>query len=333
LSHVNNLERERDNFVNGLKKFRPPTTIFEVDRTKKSKDATVMMQKRALHSKIIEREHNNKNSIQEEEEYLHTEVPETFELPAEVQIVEEKTFRDEQFYMSPLPANYHNEKGMSMEKGSGLNSDAIVLDLNGDDKDTMGSKKSVMKWDRKRKKFVMAAANVDINSKKGGKKMKNESGQLVEAKKGKIYEDWKQKHKIAIPLAGDMEDDILSRRLTQPYNRFQHNKGQQNKKEEPEGKQKYKTELKSKDQITKERKEQAKKQAKMKRGPPQSARKFGGGQSTKRGGSQSAKKIWRRWPNEKIWWRRRWSSKEKDEETLIQHFFAKSEICEVSCYF
>jgi hypothetical protein len=60
----------------------------------------------------------------------------------------------------------------------------IAMDLVGDEEKTMTKGKMVEKWDRKKKKFVRVAADVDVNSVK--KKRKNEAGQLVKAEKGKL---------------------------------------------------------------------------------------------------------------------------------------------------
>ena len=60
----------------------------------------------------------------------------------------------------------------------------MVLDLGGDDVQTINKDKSVRKWDRKKKKFVWVKGGIDINNKKI---MKNESGKKInEENKGKM---------------------------------------------------------------------------------------------------------------------------------------------------
>lgn len=55
----------------------------------------------------------------------------------------------------------------------------MTLDLLGDDQESIQAKRNVMKWDRRKKKFVMAPLGLDINS----KKVKNEAGKKVTKKK------------------------------------------------------------------------------------------------------------------------------------------------------
>lgn len=59
---------------------------------------------------------------------------------------------------------------------NGLNNKDITLDITGDEAEAVNREKKVMKWDRKRKRFVKASLGVDVNNKK---MMKNEAGKLV----------------------------------------------------------------------------------------------------------------------------------------------------------
>ena len=55
----------------------------------------------------------------------------------------------------------------------------VILDLVPDEKEAIQSKRQTTKWDRKKKKFVQVTGNVDINKMSRNKRVRNESGQLV----------------------------------------------------------------------------------------------------------------------------------------------------------
>jgi len=172
-----------------------------------------------------------------------------------------RSAKDEDFYMSPAP-KYDKEKGFEIREKSGGVSNAMdaILDLIPDEKDQILQKRNVLKWDRKKKKFVQTTLGNDINNMKKSKK-RNESGVVIDENfKPKRYELWKEKTHLNIPMPGD--DEIQPRNIgneeVKPQgstdfrfknrNNFKKNKGQSvglNKN--------YKVELKPKAQILKER--------------------------------------------------------------------------------
>lgn len=57
-----------------------------------------------------------------------------------------------------------------------VNSDDIVLDINGDDSESIKRKRTVVQWDRKKKKYIKVSG-VDPR-----KKLLNESGKVISEK-------------------------------------------------------------------------------------------------------------------------------------------------------
>jgi len=116
---------------------------------------------------------------------------------------------------------------------------------------------------------------------KGERKVKNESGQVVKKKyeTGSMYHEWKEKTKMYIPKEGEMEDINQVQRVTS--RRFVMRRGRRipiSKDAEDSIKdKKVRNELKTKDQIQRERKikekrkeKQQKKKSKDKRDPTKS---------------------------------------------------------------
>lgn len=76
------------------------------------------------------------------------------------------------------------------------------LDLDGDEGVELGRSKAIVKWDRKRKKYVGEMG------KEGAKKIKTESGRKIAASyKSNIYQQWRDKHKIVGGLVGEEEEE------------------------------------------------------------------------------------------------------------------------------
>uniref|UniRef100_A0A8C5DMZ4 RNA helicase n=1 Tax=Gouania willdenowi TaxID=441366 RepID=A0A8C5DMZ4_GOUWI len=104
--------------------------------------------------------------------------------------------KDDEFYIPYRPRDFNSERGLSLgAEGTAFEQQAssAVLDLMGDEGDRMNQHKSIMKWDRKRKRFVRETGREDHK-----KKIKTESGQVVGAKarKKNFYEEWKKKYKF-----------------------------------------------------------------------------------------------------------------------------------------
>jgi hypothetical protein len=178
-------------------------TIFEtnVDSSKKTA-AEIMSMKRKLRAQHqqaqqLATEVSGKAKLDESEDgpAIVGQVEDEPDEAIEASSKKQKSFKDPNFYLEPLPSNLHSEAGycyfvviltarLAVHESNSMNSRDIVLDLGGDDAHTITHDKSVRKWDRKRKKFVWVKGGVDVNDRKA---MKNESGRKIkEADKGKM---------------------------------------------------------------------------------------------------------------------------------------------------
>ncbi|XP_028829383.1 ATP-dependent RNA helicase DDX54 [Denticeps clupeoides] len=226
-------ELERLQMVDSIKGYKSKVTIFEVNSNNKTSASEIMRKKRNRDSCLVHKYSKAREELlaegqQRKPSVIHTLEPMEDHSEAEEDIhgvfsevvggkrkkqqVEEEEAekpkskknrqqgRDEEFYIPYRPKDFNSERGLSIVgQGSVFEQQAssAVLDLMGDEGETLNQHKSMMKWDRKRKRFVRDTGKEDK------KKVKTESGQVVSAKKKKknFYEEWKKKNKV---------DDVVS---------------------------------------------------------------------------------------------------------------------------
>ncbi|VDI79682.1 Hypothetical predicted protein [Mytilus galloprovincialis] len=162
----------------------------------------------------------------------------------------------------------------------------VSMDITGDEDNTLQQTKSASRWDRKKKKFVKDGG---LDPKK--KKIRTESGALISASFKSTaypyiiirpltltlftYEEWKNKTKVDDQDNQNEDDDDSDheRKPQQQSERFTvlgtkrrrwHTQGMEESKQQKSAggkKRKFKSELKGKDQILKQRNVKEKKQA------------------------------------------------------------------------
>ncbi|KAI1232975.1 hypothetical protein IHE44_0006163 [Lamprotornis superbus] len=114
--------------------------------------------------------------------------------------------QDEDFYIPYRPKDFESERGcvgaalitplcrLSVGgEGSAFEQQAAgaVLDLMGDENHNLNKSKQLLKWDRKKKRFVGQTGQEDK------KKVRTESGHYISSSyKNNLYEKWKQKYKV-----------------------------------------------------------------------------------------------------------------------------------------
>ncbi|EDO45469.1 predicted protein, partial [Nematostella vectensis] len=209
--------------IDSVRNFKPRQTIFEVNPTSKTSARDVMKSKRAQHGNTIEKVHSLKQQQQPYIEKTHTS-PEgenvdmddadvkglfaTIIDPSENKKRKPKrngmlmysrhlrsTIVNYENYISHTSSDHYAERGL----GLGLNSfekeaTGAVIDIVGDDDETLRKKKGLKKWDRKRKRFVGEEGNK--------KKIRTESGARIPASyKRNIYKDWVKRNKLDTPGA------------------------------------------------------------------------------------------------------------------------------------
>ncbi|XP_078664653.1 ATP-dependent RNA helicase DDX54-like [Branchiostoma floridae x Branchiostoma belcheri] len=201
-------------FVDGVRNYKPNSTIFEISATNKNPAFSVMKSKRSVHQGVIRRLQDQRSSKQEvggaaqhasnAEMTSEQEIEETFSTvvapghkrkhPAEGEKVVKKKkqdFRDKEHFLPYRPQDHHSEKGLGLESSFQVQASDAMLDLAADEAEKAKQQKNQLKWDRKKKKFVKEG--IDLKK----KKIKTESGTWVSASfKTDSYKRWLQQSKM-----------------------------------------------------------------------------------------------------------------------------------------
>ncbi|XP_028914172.1 ATP-dependent RNA helicase DDX54 [Ornithorhynchus anatinus] len=273
-------ELERLKLVDSIKNYRSRTTIFEINSTSRDTASTVMRAKRRRDLTAItkfqrglrERQAaqgcegtrpdpspapaEGKGQREEQEEVIEAVFSEVMGrkrrkvkgLDAERKKKQPKPEprRDPEFYIPYRPKDFDSERGLSIGgEGSAFEQQAssAVLDLMGDESHNLDKSKQLLKWDRKRKRFVGKMGQEDKK-----KKIKTESGHYINSSyKRDLYKKWKQKYKI---------DDRDSEGEEEPKRKGGwRGRGSARARESgPRRKKGPRSELKTKEQILKQRK-------------------------------------------------------------------------------
>ncbi|XP_020595937.1 DEAD-box ATP-dependent RNA helicase 29, partial [Phalaenopsis equestris] len=199
-------------FSERLKAYRPKKTILEAEaEAVKSKNLQssnqlldIMRKKRAVHEEVI-------NLVQQKRIIAaapkETDVESTLSNDWEKKGLsgvkrKEASFKDEDFYISSVPANQHLEAGLSVKGNHGFTSQRLetaVLDLVADDSSTMQKQKSIYHWDKRSKKYIKLNNGERVTA---TGKIKTESGAKVKAEKSGIYKKWKERSHKNISFGG-----------------------------------------------------------------------------------------------------------------------------------
>uniref|UniRef100_UPI00398ED3FE ATP-dependent RNA helicase DDX54 n=1 Tax=Pristiophorus japonicus TaxID=55135 RepID=UPI00398ED3FE len=224
-------ELQRLKVINSIKNYKAKSTIFEVNSTNKTTASEIMRVTRNKQRQVINKFQRLKQEKQadaprnmpkpmeadppagqeSDDENIETVFSEvmgrkrknkqpTDQLPKK----KKECGRDEEFYIPYQPKDFNSERGLSLS-GEGTTFEqqvsGAVLDLMGDEAEDMQKKKQMLKWDRKKKRFVR-----DTGKEK--KKIKTESGRYINASyKKNIYEEWKKKYKIDERMSDDENEN------------------------------------------------------------------------------------------------------------------------------
>ncbi|OPJ74707.1 ATP-dependent RNA helicase DDX54 [Patagioenas fasciata monilis] len=273
-------ELERLKLVDSIKTYKSKATIFEINATSRTPASTVMRSKRRHDSVLIEkyqRGQQEKRAAALQGQGLCPAPPAPQEGEGEGEeeenlqdvfstVVGQKrkrgrggddgarkkprqpAQRDEDFYIPYRPKDFESERGLSVGgEGSPFEQQAAgaVLDLMGDENHNLNKSKQLLKWDRKKKRFVGQTGQ------EGKKKVRTESGRYISSSyKNNLYEKWKQKYKV--DERDEDEEDQRGREQFRGKHRRGHGSGQ------PPAQGRVRSELKNKQQILKQRKKAAK---------------------------------------------------------------------------
>ncbi|NXC45882.1 DDX54 helicase, partial [Penelope pileata] len=268
-------ELERLKMVDSIKAYRSKATIFEINATARTLASSVMRSKRRRDHALIEkfqRGQEEKRAAALEGQGLCPAPPEPKEGDEEENLQDvfstvvgrkrkrsraggdsarkkpqPPAQRDEDFYIPYRPKDFESERGLSVGgEGSAFEQQAAgaVLDLMGDENHNMNRSKQLLKWDRKKKRFVGQTGQEDK------KKVRTESGRYISSSyKNNLYEKWKQKHKV------DEQDDEDNEHGREQF-RGKHRRGHAPRQPPTQGR--VRSELKNKQQILKQRRAAAK---------------------------------------------------------------------------
>ncbi|NWH63292.1 DDX54 helicase, partial [Geococcyx californianus] len=274
-------ELERLKFVDSIKTYKSKATIFEINATSRTLASSMMRSKRRHDHALIEkyqRGQQEKRAAALKGQGLCPPPPGPEKGEGEGEGEEENlqdvfsnvvgqkrkrsqggedgakkkpwqpAQRDEDFYIPYRPKDFESERGLSVGgEGSAFEQQAAgaVLDLMGDENHNLNKSKQLLKWDRKKKRFVGQTGQEDK------KKVRTESGRYISSSyKNNLYEKWKQKYKVD----ERDEDEEGARRGEQFRGKHRHGHGPA----QPPARGKVRSELKNKQQILKQRKKAAK---------------------------------------------------------------------------
>lgn len=213
-------ELQRLQLVDGIKQYRTRATIFEINASSRDPSSQVMRAKRQKDHKAIasfqqgrqERQEGlagpiascpaPQQELQEEEEGVEAVFTEVVgrkrRRPGPDRGAkrrrEEARQRDQEFYVPYRPKDFDSERGLSVGGAGGAFEQQVagaVLDLMGDEAQSLTRGQQRLRWDRKKKRFVGQSGQEDK------KKIKTESGRYISSSyKRDLYQKWKQKQKI-----------------------------------------------------------------------------------------------------------------------------------------
>ncbi|XP_046496634.1 ATP-dependent RNA helicase DDX54 [Equus quagga] len=221
-------ELQRLRLVDSIKSYRARATIFEINASSRDLSSQVMRAKRQKDCKAIARFQQGRQERQESLASAASSCPppqgeppkeeEEAEAGDSVEDVftevvgrkrqqsaadpargakrrrEEARQRDQAFYVPYRPKDFDSERGLSVSGDRGAfeqQAASAVLDLMGDEAQNLTRGRQQLKWDRKKKRFVGQSGQEDK------KKIKTESGRYISSSyKRDLYQKWKQKQKI-----------------------------------------------------------------------------------------------------------------------------------------
>uniref|UniRef100_A0A8C9ZA82 ATP-dependent RNA helicase DDX54 n=1 Tax=Sander lucioperca TaxID=283035 RepID=A0A8C9ZA82_SANLU len=231
VSGLGKTELERLQIVDAIKGYKSKSTIFEINSNSKTQAGEVMRTKRSKDTRLVDKYSKQRDNLAAEsqlhqpvkpstsadDDYTHTMGEEEEDnIKGVFSVVvggkrrslqedgeegqknkrSRQSGKDEDYYIPYRPKDFNSERGLSLGgEGTAFDQQAssAVLDLMGDDGAKLNQHKSIMKWDRKRKRFVREAGKEDQK-----KKIRTDGGQVINNNKNRknFYEEWKKKYKV-----------------------------------------------------------------------------------------------------------------------------------------
>ncbi|XP_037548242.1 ATP-dependent RNA helicase DDX54 [Nematolebias whitei] len=295
-SGLEKMELDRLEMVDAIKGYKSKSTIFEINSSSKTPASEVMRTKRSKDMLLVDKFSKRREELSAESRLQRSAgstVAADHEMTGEEDVdlkgvfshvvgvkrrnptedgeehsknkKSRQTGKDQEYFIPYRPKDFDSERGLGLGRDGGTfeqQASSAVLDLMGDESNQLNQHKALMKWDRKRKRFVRESGKEDK------KRMKTESGQIVSNKNKKnFYEEWKKKYKVDDDGSGsDGETGGGRRKSTRGRGRRAPNPHSPAGPQVTPGGRRVQSELKSKAQILKQRKLKQKQQFKQKGG-------------------------------------------------------------------
>lgn len=145
------------------------------------------------------------------------------------------SFQNPEYFMSYTPANHNlaEDRAYGVHSGSASNfaqaSRDAIMDLTADEKAGFAEPRSIMRWDKRHKKYV-SRRNDEDGSKGGTAMIRGESGTKIAASfRSGRFEEWKKSKRLArLPRVGESENSSLAAELNAALSgrKYRHNKQQ-----------------------------------------------------------------------------------------------------------
>uniref|UniRef100_A0A8D2N358 ATP-dependent RNA helicase DDX54 n=1 Tax=Zonotrichia albicollis TaxID=44394 RepID=A0A8D2N358_ZONAL len=268
-SRFEDTELQRLKLVDSIKSYKSKATIFEINATSRTPASTVMRSKRRHDHALIEkfqRGQQEKRAAALKGQGMCPAPPEPQDGEGEQEDLQDvfsnvggqkrkrgrggedgprkkpqqPAQQAEDFYIPYRPKDFESERGAFEQQAAGA-----VLDLMGDENHNLNKNKQLLKWDRKKKRFVGQTGQ------ENKKKVRTESGRYISSSyKNNLYEKWKQKYKV-----DERDEDEEGPRSREQF-RGKHRRGQGPTQSPAQGR--VRSELRNKQQILKQRKKAAK---------------------------------------------------------------------------
>uniref|UniRef100_A0A8C4EC22 RNA helicase n=1 Tax=Dicentrarchus labrax TaxID=13489 RepID=A0A8C4EC22_DICLA len=177
-SGLEKMELERLQIVDAIKGYKSKSTIFEINSSSKTQASGVMRTKRSKDTRLVDKFSKQRDKLAAETQLQRPIKPSTaagdYGVFSEVVGGKRKGLqgdreerpknkrskqsgKDEEFYIPYRPKDFNSERGLSLGgEGTAFEQQAssAVLDLMGDEGERLNQHKKIMKWDRKKKRFV-----------------------------------------------------------------------------------------------------------------------------------------------------------------------------------
>ncbi|XP_070706952.1 ATP-dependent RNA helicase DDX54 [Pempheris klunzingeri] len=226
-SGLEKMELERLQIVDAIKGYKSKATIFEINSNSKTQASVVMRAKRSKDTRLVDKFSKKRDDLtaekqpqqpinQTDDDFTYSTVKEEDDIKEVFSEVvgrkkrgpqedggdrpknkkSRQSGKDEEHYIPYRPKDFNSERGLSLGgEGTAFEQQAssAVLDLMGDEGARLNQHKQIMKWDRKRKRFVREMGKEDQK-----KKIRTDGGQVIRNRKNKknFYEEWKKKYKV-----------------------------------------------------------------------------------------------------------------------------------------